>query len=258
MNYNNLNNNGQINMNRSKNEEIETNEGYSSTQFEGSNLNLNSYISQAYEGNSTNMMSFSRECPQCKAPIRDNFYCENCLLSHLISYTQNNYIQFIKNNISCLIQQKDVINVDMFLANLNVFFPNNSNKYFSECFYLLSDHNKNVFNEQLNNFKKSICLGCFNTINPNNNNEFQYSIIYRFPCGCMFCNSQCLTRFLNAIPIQNMKSFICGCGVHYDYIQLKYFIYFSISLNLTKLKKEIMRFMYEIIKTKCCKCRKIC
>ena len=53
-----------------------------------------------------------------------------------------------------------------------------------------------------------------------------------------------------------MKSFICGCGVQYDYIQLKYLMYFSMSFNLIMLKKEIMRFMYEIIKSKCCKCKK--
>ena len=173
----------------------------------------------------------------------------------MITYTENNYIEFIKTNITCLIQQKEVTNIDMFLANLNVIFPNNTTKSFSECFYLLSDGNKNYFNEQLNNFKKSICLGCFNHINKNNN-EFQNSIIYRCPCGCVLCNSQCLIRFLNAIPTHNMKSFICGCGVKYDYLQLKYFLYFTISMNFTKLKKDIMRFMYEIIKTKCCKCRK--
>jgi hypothetical protein len=248
-----------INIMTRANTTIESNGGYSSSQFEGSNLNINNYINQTYANNPkiSQMMnqSMGRECPLCKKPNKDNFYCDNCLLSHLIPYTQNNYIQFIRNNITSLIQQKPVENLNMFLANLNVIFPNGANKSFSECYYLISDQSKNIFNDQLNNFKTSICLGCFNNIDKDNN-HFMDNLYFRFPCGCVFCNSTCLNRFLTAIPFQQMKSFICGCGVNYDYIQLKYFLYFSISFNLNKLKKEIMRYMHEIIKTKCCKCRK--
>ena len=252
-----------ININTNANTVVEESEGYSSTQFEGSNLNINNYINQTYQGNVSNIsqmmnQSMGRECPLCKKPNKDNFYCENCLLSHLIPYTQNNYITFLKNNINYLIQQKNIANIvnfNMFLPNLSIVFPNGITKSFYDCYYLISDQNKNFFNEQLDNFKTSICLGCFNFLDKNKN-EYVDNLFFRFPCGCVFCNSNCLNRFLSAIPFQNMNSFICGCGITYDYIQLKYLLYFSISFNLIKLKKEIMRFMYEIIKTKCCKCKK--
>ena len=250
----------QININTKANTTIEPSEGYSSTQFEGSNLNLNNYDNKTYVGNSQNIsqmlnQSMGRECPLCKKPGRDNFYCEQCLLNHLIPYTQNNYIEFIKNNINCLIQQKELEDINMFLSNLNIVFPNGATKYFSECYYLISDQSKNLFNEQLTNFKTSVCLGCFQFINKEKI-EFLDNLFIKLPCGCIFCNTNCLNRFLNAIPLGNMKSFICGCGAKYDYIQLKYFLYFAISFNFTKLKKEIMRYMYEIIKTHCCKCKK--
>ena len=254
------NSQGQININTRANTIIESNEGYSSTQFEGSNLNIHNYIhnlTYGGNGNISNIMSQSmgRECPQCKKPNKDNFYCENCLLHHMIPYIQNNYIQFIKNNINCLINNNEMENFNNFLSNLNIVFPNGETKSFSECYYMISDQNKNFFNEQINKFKISICLGCFNVINKDKN-EFRDNLYFRLPCNCVFCNSNCLNRFFSTIPIQNMKSFKCVCGVKYDYIQLKYFLYFSISFNLAKLKKEIMRYMYEIIKTKCCKCRK--
>ena len=252
-----------INIHTQANTVIEESEGYSSTQFEGSNLNINNYINQTYQGNMSNIsqmmnQSMGRECPLCKKPNKDNFYCENCLLNHLIPYTQNNYIQFLKSNINYLIQQKNInniVNFNMFLPNLSIVFPNGITKSFYDCYYLISDQNKNFFNEQLDNFKTSICLGCFNFVDKNKN-DYVDNLFFRFPCGCVFCNSNCLNRFLSAIPFQNMNAFICGCGVTYDYIQLKYLLYFSISFNLTKLKKEIMRFMYEVIKTKCCKCKK--
>ena len=161
----------------------------------------------------------------------------------------------IKDNIDCLNQQKEMENFNMFLSNLSIVFPNGTTKSFSECYYLISDQNKNYFNEQMNQFKTSVCLGCFNTVTKDKN-EFLDNLYFRLPCNCVFCNSNCLNRFLSIIPIKNMKSFNCICGVKYDYIQLKYFLYFSISFNLTKLKKEIMRYMNEIIKTKCCKCKK--
>ena len=74
--------------------------------------------------------------------------------------------------------------------------------------------------------------------------------------GCIFCSEDCLNRFINAVPINKIKSFVCGCGVEYEYLQLKYLLYFALSHNLTKFKNEVMRYMYEIIKNKCCKCNK--
>ena len=255
------NSQAQININVRANTVIESNEGYSSTQFEGSNINIHNFINnQTYAGNISNIsnilsQNMGRECPLCKKPNKDNFYCENCLLQHMLPYIKNNYIHFIKDNIDCLNQQKDMENFNMFLSNLSIVFPNGTTKSFSECYYLISDQNKNYFNEQMNQFKTSICLGCFNIVTKDKN-EFLDNLYFRLPCNCVFCNSNCLNRFLSTIPIKNMKSFNCICGVKYDYIQLKYFLYFSISFNLTKLKKEIMRYMNEIIKTKCCKCKK--
>jgi len=235
---------------------IQPDEGYSSTQFGGSNLNI---YDQTYRGPNLSIsqilnQTMGRECPICKKPGKDNFYCENCLLHHLIPYTQNNYIEFLKKNRKRLMQKQDTENINQFLDTLNIVFPNGATKSFSECFYLISDQSKNTFNEQLTNFKTSICLECFKSVKKDN--EFLDNLYIRFPCGCVFCNANCLKMFLSYIPLENMKSFFCECGVKYDYIQLKYFLYFSISFNLTKLKKEIMRFMYEIIKTRCCKCRK--
>ena len=255
------NSNAQININTRANTVIESNEGYSSSQFEGNNINIHNYINnQTYVGNISNIsnimsQNLGRECPLCKKPNKDDFYCENCLLQHMLPYIKENYIQFIKKNINCLIQQRDMENFNMFLSNLNIVFPNGTTKSFSECYYLISDQKKNYFNEEMNQFKASICLGCFNIVTKDKN-EFLDNLYFRLPCNCVFCNSNCINRFLTTIPIHNMKSFICACGAKYDYIQLKYFLYFSISFNLSKLKKEIMRYMYEIIKTKCCKCKK--
>ena len=248
---------GAININTRANTVIDSNYGnYNNTQYDPSNLSNNNFNNQAYGVNALKTsaifnQNMNRECLQCKKPSKDNFYCEQCILNHLITYTQTNYIQFIKKNIGCLVNQKETENMNTFLANLNVVFNNGSSKTFSECFYLISDQSKNIFNEQLNSYKKSICLGCFNSIKDKNENFY-----FRLPCGCIFCNSSCLNVFLNAIPLNKMESFTCGCGAKYDYIQLKYFLHFAISFNLMNLKKEIMRYMYGVIKTKCCKCKK--
>jgi hypothetical protein len=50
--------------------------------------------------------SLMKQCPQCKKPNKDNFYCEQCLLNHLIPYIENNYIEFLKENINNSITQK--------------------------------------------------------------------------------------------------------------------------------------------------------
>ena len=134
-------------------------------------------------------------------------------------------------------------------------------KSFSEVFKLLSENNKNHFKEKLNNFKSSLCLGCFKIVNQRNafisynerGNE-KNIFLFKFPCGCIFCSENCLNRFINAVPITRIKSFICGCGVEYEYIQLKFLLYFAISHNLIKFKNEILRYMYDIIKNKCCIC----
>ena len=256
------NNQNQINIHTKANTVIEGNsDGYINTQYDGqTNLNVNQYMNQSHGVNNTNISSLlnqstNKNCPLCKKPSKDNFYCENCLLNHLIPYTNSNYIEFVKNNINNIIHQKPSEDFDLFVQNLNIIFPNGSSKPFNECYYLLSDQNKNYFNEQLNEYKKSICLGCFNFIKKEEN-EFIENMFYRFPCGCIFCSSNCLNRFLKALPLKSMKSFICGCGKKYQYIQLKYLLYFSISFNLKFFKKEIMRYMYEYIKTICCKCKR--
>ena len=227
--------------------------------------NLNSFRNMN-KNNSENKANFSinnsKECPTCRKPGKDNFYCQNCLFNHLLQYVQNSYINFIKNNITNLIKQKPKENLTIFLSNLTIIYPNQTKKSFSESIFLLSEKDKNIFNEKLNNFKTSLCLGCFNIINRDNYMSYNQKvmgmqkIVFKFPCGCTFCSSDCLNRFINAVPICKISSFICACGVEYDYIQLKFLLYFAISHNLLSFKNEILRYMYEIIKNKCCKCRK--
>ena len=204
----------------------------------------------------------TKECPSCKKPGKDSFYCETCLLNCLIIFVQNSYIQFIKMNISNLIKDRPKENLSKFLKNLVIIFPNKLTKKFYEAYSLLSDNKKNFLKEKLKNFRTSLCLGCFKVINKENN-FVNYSekgggeknvFLFKFPCECVFCSSNCLKRFINAVPITKIKSFICGCGVEYEYIQLKFLLYFAISHNLIKFKNEILRYMYEIIKNKCCKC----
>ena len=204
------------------------------------------------------------KCLMCQKPAKDNFYCQKCILNHLIQFLQNSYIQFVKINISNIIKDKPKGNLALYLANINVTFPNNINKSFTEAYNLLNDNGKNIFNEKLKDFKSSLCLGCFKFINIGNHfinySEKGYNqknkFIFRLPCGCVFCSEDCLNRFINAVPINKIKSFVCGCGVEYEYLQLKYLLYFALSHNLTKFKNEVMRYMYEIIKNKCCKCNK--
>ena len=208
-------------------------------------------------------VSLNKECPLCKKPGKDNFYCSNCLLNILVVFVQNNYIQFIKNNIKNLIKDRPKENLNDFLKNLKIVFPNKTTKPFNESFFLLSDYNKNVFNDKLTNFKSSLCLGCFKIVNKENNfvsyNEKGSAssnvFLFRFPCGCIFCSKDCLNRFINAVPLFKINSFVCGCGTQYDYIQLKFLLYFALSHNLMKFKDEILRYMYETIKNKCCKCK---
>ena len=202
-----------------------------------------------------------KECPSCKQKGNNDFYCQKCTLIHLISFIQNSYISFIKKNVSNLIKQKPKENLEIFLSNLTIIFPNEKKMSFAEAFFLLSEEGRSFFNEKMNSFKSSLCLGCFNYITDQNNivgNENNNDgIVFKFPCGCVFCSGKCLNRFINAVPINKMKSFICACGVEYEYMQLKFLLYFSISHNLIKLKNEILRYMHEIINKKCCKCNKV-
>ena len=78
-----------------------------------------------------------KQCPQCKKPNKDNFYCEQCLLNHLIPYIENNYIEFLKENINNSITQKKLKTFDEYLLNLNVIYPNSASKSFNESYYLL-------------------------------------------------------------------------------------------------------------------------
>jgi len=207
-----------------------------------------------------------KECPTCKQQGSNDFYCQKCILIHLIAFMRNSYISFIKKNISNLIKQKPIENLEIFLSNLTIIFPNKTKMSFAEAFFLLSEEARNNFNEKMNSLKSSLCLGCFNYINDQNNimgTEINKNmnnndgIIFKFPCGCAFCSGKCLNRFINAVPISKMKSFICACGVEYEYMQLKFLLYFSLSHNLIKFKNEILRYMYEIINKKCCKCNKV-
>ena len=79
------------------------------------------------------------ECQLCKKPNKANFYYKNWLLQHMLPYIKNNYIQFIKDNIDCLNQQKDMENFNMVLSNLSIAFSNRITKSFSECYYLKLD-----------------------------------------------------------------------------------------------------------------------
>ena len=229
------------------------------------NIKNSSYYIKTQPLNRAYSISTHKQCPLCKKPVINNNICEKCYLNHLITFVQNSYIQFIKKNITNIINNRPKDNLTIFFANLTIFFPNRTSKSFSESYFLLSDNDKNIFNEKLNNFKSSLCLGCFNFINKENNftylnesvPEGKNIFLFRFPCGCIFCSPDCLNRFINHVPIKKINSFICGCGVEYDYIKLKFLLYFALSHNLINFKNEILRYMYEIIKDKCCKCKKI-
>ena len=196
------------------------------------------------------------ECARCKKPIKiDQFYCDACNLDFIVNYIQKNYIIFIKNNISNLIKGKNVENLSLFLANLKINYSNSYQKTFTESYNNLTEYDRKEFTERFSSIRTSICLGCFkyiggNQINKNNN------ICFRFPCGCIFCSGDCLNRFINAVSFMKFNYFSCACGKEYDYVNLKYLLYFSMSLNLFKFKNEILRFLYEIIKNKCCKCKR--
>ena len=238
---------------------------YFSQQNENNNPQNNSHVLRAQPSNTSYNISIKKECPMCKKPVSNNFYCQKCIINHLIPFVQNSYIQFIKNNISNIIKNRPKESLTTFLPNLIIVFPNKISKSFSESYYMLSDIDKNIFNEKLNNFKTSLCLGCFKFVNKENNFlyfndkavEGKNVFLFRFPCGCIFCSADCLNRFINAVPIKKINSFICACGVEYDYTKLKFLLYFALSHNLIYFKNEILRYMYEIIKDKCCKCNKI-
>ena len=244
-------NNNKTMRNSSKN--IETN---SLKHSKNSHMKYKSDVLYNYNINLANNVNMSKECPTCKKSGND-IYCQNCLLNHLIPLVQNSYIQFIKNNISNLIKFRPKENLTTFLKNLQLVFPNKKSDSFLNVYKLLDQNNKNLFKEKLNNFKSSLCLGCFRIVNQKNTfisyNEKgndKNVFLFKFPCGCIFCSENCLNRFINAVPITRINSFICGCGVEYDFIQLKFLLYFAISHNLIKFKTEILRYMYDIIKNK--------
>ena len=206
----------------------------------------------------------SISCPGCKNQGKNGFYCEACILDNLINNIRNYYIQFIKTNISNIINEKPKENFSKFLSNINIIFPNKAEKKFSEIFYILNDTNKTVFNSKLNIIKSSLCLGCFNYIKDETKllqSErglgTKNTFLFKFPCGCIFCSDNCLNKFLEHIPIKNMSVFICACGEEYNCIKLKYLLYFAISHNLIAFKEEILRIMYEYMKNKCCICNTI-
>ena len=215
------------------------------------NSNINNNIN-----NTTNIY-----CPGCKGLGKNGFYCEKCCLDILIKKMRYSYIDFIKYNISNLRNDKLIEFLPNFISNLYIDFPNNVRKKFSEVYYLLTDMNKNVFNSKLNLFKSSLCLGCFNYIKC----EPQYiqnekgivvknPFLFKFPCGCIFCSDTCLNRFLEHIPFEKKKAFICACGEEYNCIKLKYLLYFALSHNLMSFRKEILRILYDYMKNKCCIC----
>jgi hypothetical protein len=167
----------------------------------------------------------------------------------LINFIKNSYLQFIKANISNLIKEKKKENLSNFFSNLKITFPGYPSKNFATVYNMISDIGKNIFNEKLNIFRTTLCLGCFKFIDINNK-----VFLFKLPCGCSFCSEECLKRFINAVPLKKMNSFICACGENYDYIQLKFLLYFAISHNLINLKNEILKYMFEIMKNKCCIC----
>ena len=203
-------------------------------------------------------------CPGCKNPGKNGFYCEKCILDILLKNIRNSYIQFIKTNISNLINEKPKENFSNFLGNINIIFPDKTEKNFSETFSMLNSMNKIVYNSQLNLIKSSLCLGCFNYIKDETKSTFNEKglgtknrFLFKFPCGCIFCSDNCLNKFLEHIPIKNMSAFVCACGEEYNCIKLKYLLYFAISHNLIAFKEEILRIMYENMKNKCCICNTV-
>jgi hypothetical protein len=249
-------NNNQMNLNDNLNPKTERDKKVNimKNQFDNVNYNNQMIINSVNPPVYMNQ-SLMKQCPQCKKPNKDNFYCEQCLLNHLIPYIENNYIEFLKENINNSITQKKLKTFNEYLLNLNVIYPNSASKSFNESYYLLSSPNRNIFNENLDKFKISICLLCKKLVEKDKN-EFLNNTYLRFPCGCIFCSISCLNKYLTTVPFNLMSLYQCSCGVKYEYIQLKYLLFFSISFDFKNLKKEIMRFMYEIIKTKCCKCKK--
>ena len=279
-NNNNLNYNNYVKQ-KSTNENINVNININNNynNYQGNNNNYNNHQenqkynndiarSKTYDNfnlqkaNSTN----SCQCPGCKYPGKNGFYCENCSLNILIKFVTDRYISLIQSNKYNLIKNKQTETLTNFLNNLNIVFPNKMVKKFQETYYSLSDMNKNVFDTKFNLFKSCLCIGCFTFIsnephfiqNNKNNNvagvELKINFITKFPCGCSFCSPKCLEQYLNSMPLSRMNKFICGCGEEYNCIKLKYLLYFAISHNLFLFKEQILRIMYDNMKNKCCIC----
>ena len=232
--------------------------------FREFNFNKNQNFQAATFNQKNYKQILGLNCPGCNNPGKNGFYCEKCILDTLIKNIRNSYIQFIKTNISNIINEKPKENFTKFLSSINIIFPNKTEKKFSETFDMLNGINKNIYNSQLNLIKSSLCLGCFNYIRDEAKMTFnekglaiKNKFLFKFPCGCIFCSDNCLNKFLEHIPIKNMSIFVCACGEEYNCIKLKYLLYFAISHNLIAFKEEILRIMYEYMKNKCCICNTV-
>jgi hypothetical protein len=232
--------------------------------FREFNFNKNQNFQTATFNQKNYKQILGLNCPGCNNPCKNGFYCEKCILDTLIKNIRNSYIQFIKTNISNIINEKPKENFTKFLSSINIIFPNKTEKKFSDTFDMLNGINKNIYNSQLNLIKSSLCLGCFNYIRDEAKMTFnekglaiKNKFLFKFPCGCIFCSDNCLNKFLEHIPIKNMSIFVCACGEEYNCIKLKYLLYFAISHNLIAFKEEILRIMYEYMKNKCCICNTV-
>ena len=229
-------------------------------QYTNNNSNQMNYQTGLYKANTDYFKNVNYQqmipnnlykCPLCKMPNKKNDYCETCIVNITISYVQNSYVNFVKNNVKNIISGRPTNNLNDFINNIKITFPDNKSLSLKLIMAKISDDSKINFNKKLNTFKYSLCLGCFNIID-----KAKKIMIFKFPCGCIFCSEKCLELFINAIQSSNIKSFTCPCGTIYDYIQLKYLVYFAISLNMNNFKEFILRFIYEKMLNKCCKCLK--
>ena len=258
-NYNNLNQNqinSNLNINKQKSQEVNN---YQNNAFPKEIKNQDLQMLYTFNKSNYNNKAFNWNCSECKNGI----FCENCILKILMDNIRKRYIYFISENKKNLINEKPKKNFSEFLTNMIIYYPNQEKKTFSETYYLLTDLNKNLFNNQLNMLKSSLCLCCLNYIKDETNYtqnkngvEIKNTFLFKFPCGCIFCSEKCLNEFLGQIPIMKMTSYNCACGEEYNCIKLKYLLYFAISHNLNSFKTEILRIMFEYMKNKCCICNK--
>ena len=187
-------------------------------------------------------------CPSCDTEVKIDFYCDKCHLKILYDFLEREYCNYIKINIANLISMKDIIPYNQFFNRLNkIIYPNNIEKNYNEAINLLSK--KFDGDNYIKKIKPNLCLGCFKYISFNEN-----TFLFKLPCKCLFCTQHCFLKFLKAVPFHQMNSFICACGEDYDILKLKTLTNFLNYINLNRIKKDFLRFIYNKIKNKCPKC----